>query len=86
MVANLSFLPWFVSQKWSSDLSLSRKICWGKKLDLMSLRRNIVNTYYHRDKRSTKSSNSFPAPRKSVIQSSDVRYDNNSHWIGRGNQ
>ena len=45
-----------------------------------------MNTYYHHYKRSTKSTNSFPALRKSVKISSDVRYDNNSRWIGNVNQ
>ena len=44
-----------------------------------------MNTYYHRNNIAAKSSNSFPAPRKSVKVSSEVCYDNISHWIGKGN-
>ena len=49
---------------------LLRKIYWSAKL--LSVRRIIVNTYYHRDNIAAKSSNSFPAPRKSVKVSSEV--------------
>ena len=39
-----------------------KKHLLGKKLHLLSLSRNIVNTHCHCDKRSPKFSNSFPAP------------------------
>ena len=42
-----------------------------------------MNTYYHRDKRSTKFSNSFPPLRKPVKVISDVLYDNSSYLIGK---
>ena len=63
-----------------------KKHLLGKKLDLLSFRRNIVGTYYHRYKRSQKFAVSFLALRKSDNVSSEVRYEKNSHWIGKGNQ
>ena len=79
-----------------------KKHLLGKKLDLLSFRRNIAGTYchryllpsllvtivtyYHRYKRSQKFALSFLALRKSDNVSSEVRYDSNSHWIVKGNQ
>ena len=54
----------------------------GKNFDLLIFMTNIVNIYCHRYKRSEKSANSFPAPRKLFKVTSDIHYDDSSSWIG----
>ena len=54
----------------------------GKNLDLLIFMTNIVNIYCHRYKRSEKSANSFPAPRKLFKVTPDIHYDDSSSWIG----
>ena len=56
-----------------------------KNRNLLTFRRNTVNTYSHSYEKSTKSANSFSATRKPIKVNSDICYSNNSHWIGKGN-
>ena len=54
---------WWPIFRFCLDLSVNnayqiycyRETCWGKKLDLLSFKRNIVNTYYHRYKKYSQS-------------------------------
>ena len=80
----LSFLSWFVSQWCLSDWLLSINICWGKNL-ICYVSREALWIFMTTLTKNRKSANTFTARRRSIKVSSDVRYDNKTHWIGKGN-